>query len=219
MASKKKKPEQKANDFGKIKQGTNRKEGDISKTKSNTEPFVKEREQYLQKEYKILTEHMNTYLKRVDHFLWENEFLDKEAQKILEDSKAYMTYISKHTQKCQNAIITLNDQNHFDLAQVRKQKEELISQYTAKAKEVRNQLMEMETKYSLMNKEVEDLQPFKDLQLEQLSRIKELEKELLVTKIQHSEQMHKDILWLLLGHVGTSCCVCTHWRLGLLKVC
>ncbi|XP_067416138.1 coiled-coil domain-containing protein 166 [Emydura macquarii macquarii] len=191
MASKKKKQEQKAKDFGKSKQGTNRKEGDISKARSSTEPFVKEREQYLQEEYKILTEHVNMYMKRVDHFLWENEFLDKEAQKIQEDSKAYVTYITKHTQKCQNAIITLNDQNHFDLAQVRKQKEELTSQYTDKQKEVRNQLMEMETKHSLMNKEVEDLQPFKDLQLEQLSRIKELEKELLITKIQHSEQMHK----------------------------
>ncbi|XP_007061484.2 LOW QUALITY PROTEIN: coiled-coil domain-containing protein 166 [Chelonia mydas] len=191
MASKKEKPEQKAEDFEKSKQGANRKEDDISKARSSTEPFVKEREQYLEKEYKILTEHVHMYMKRVEHFLWENEFLDKEAQKIREDSKAYMTYISKHTQKHQNAIITLNNQNHFDLAQVRKQKEELISQYTAKEKEVRNQLMEMETKYSLMNKEVEDLQPFKDLQLEQLSRIKELEKELLVTKIQHSEQMHK----------------------------
>ncbi|XP_074841640.1 coiled-coil domain-containing protein 166 [Carettochelys insculpta] len=185
------KPEQKSKGFGENKQGTSRNEGDKSKTRSSTELFVKEREQYLQKEYKILTEHVNMYMKRVEHFLSENEFLDKEAQKIQEDSKAYVTHIGKHTQKRQNAIITLNDQNHFDLAQIQEQKEKLMSQHTDKEKEVRNQLIEMETKYSLINKEVEDLQPFKDLQLEQLSRIKELERELLLTKIQHSEQMHK----------------------------
>uniref|UniRef100_A0A8C8S583 DUF4515 domain-containing protein n=1 Tax=Pelusios castaneus TaxID=367368 RepID=A0A8C8S583_9SAUR len=187
-------------------QAVKKRKGDLSKARSSTEPFVIEREQYLQKEYRILTEHMNMYMKRVEHFLWENEFLDKEALKIREDSKAYVTYITKHTQKCQNAIITLNDQNHFDLTQVQKQKEELISQYTDKEKEVRKQLMEMETKYSLMNKEVEDLQLFKDLQLEQLSRIKELEKELL------------DTMWLLLGDIVIPCCICTLYRLEQLSL-
>ncbi|KAL8181382.1 UNVERIFIED_CONTAM: hypothetical protein K2H54_000243 [Gekko kuhli] len=150
-----------------------------------------EREKYLQKEYAILTEHVDTYTQRVQHFQGENEFLDKEAQQIRENNKAYLSYLNKRTIRCQTAIVTLNDQNRSDLAQVRKQREQLISQYTDKEKEVKSQLIEMETKYSLMNKEVEELQPFKELQLEQLSRIRELEKELLAMKIQHSEQMHK----------------------------
>ena len=69
--------------------------------------------------------------------------------------------------------------------------DELTSQYRDKEKEVRSQLIEMETKYSLMNKEVEELKPFKELQSDQLTRIRELEKELLAMKIHHSEQMHK----------------------------
>ncbi|XP_077207343.1 coiled-coil domain-containing protein 166 [Paroedura picta] len=154
-------------------------------------PYVSEREQYLQKEYAILTEHVETYTQRVKHFQGENAFLDKEAQQIRENNKAYLSYLNKRTLRCQTAIVTLNDQNRSDLAQVRKQKEQLISQYTDKEKEVKSQLIEMETKYSLMNKEVEELQPFKELQVEQLSRIRELEKELLAMKIQHSEQMHK----------------------------
>ncbi|XP_053110622.1 coiled-coil domain-containing protein 166-like [Hemicordylus capensis] len=157
-----------------------------------TGPLVSERrrEHHLHKECGTLAEHIDTYTQRVEHFQGENEFLDKEAQQIRENSKAYLAYLAKRTLRCQDTIITLNDQNRSDLAQVRKQKEELTSQYTDKEKEVRCQLIEMETKYSLMNREVEELQPFKELQSEQLTRIRELEKELLALKIQHSEQMH-----------------------------
>ncbi|KFQ73149.1 Coiled-coil domain-containing protein 166, partial [Phoenicopterus ruber ruber] len=193
MASKTKQMKQDTMRAGKNKPGVRTKNGDISKGINDMEILVKERKSYLQKEYEILTEHMNTYMGRVEHFLQENKFLEKEAQRNQEESNAYLSYITKHSQKCQNLIITLNDQNHTDLSQVWKEKEKLISQYTEKEKEVRSYLMNMETKYSLMNKEVEDLQPFKhrSVQLEQTKKIKELEKELLVTKIQHSDEMHE----------------------------
>ncbi|NXK26905.1 CC166 protein, partial [Arenaria interpres] len=178
---------------GKNKQEVKTKNGDTSKEKNNTEILVEERKSYLQKEDKILTEHLNTYMGRVEHFLQENKFLEKEAQRNRDEGNVYLSYLTKHNQKCQNLIITLNEQNHTDLSQVWTQKEKLISQYTEKEKELRNSLMNMETKYSLMNKEVEDLQPFKDpsFRQEQAKKIKELEKELLVTKIQHSDEMHK----------------------------
>uniref|UniRef100_A0A8C4UDF2 DUF4515 domain-containing protein n=1 Tax=Falco tinnunculus TaxID=100819 RepID=A0A8C4UDF2_FALTI len=112
---------------------------------TDMEILVKERKLYLQKEYKILTEHMNTYTGRLDHFLQENKFLEKEVQRNQEENKAYLSYIRKHNQKCQNLIITLNDQNHTDLSQVRMQKEKLISEYTEKEKEVRSSLMNVET--------------------------------------------------------------------------
>ncbi|EOA96696.1 hypothetical protein Anapl_13728, partial [Anas platyrhynchos] len=191
MASVTKQIKQDTTGGGKNKQGVRTKNGDISKGISDMETLVKERKSYLQKEYKILTEHMNTYMGKVEYFLQENKFLEEEARRNREESNIYLSYITKHSQKCQNLIITLNDQNQIDLSQVWMQKEKLISQYTEKEKEVKTSLMNMEEKYSLMNKEVEDLQPFKDLQLEQIKKIKELEKELLVTKIQHSEQMHK----------------------------
>ncbi|NWH45187.1 CC166 protein, partial [Fregata magnificens] len=193
MASKTKQMKQDTMRAGKNKPGIRTKNGDTSKGISDMEILVKERKSHLQKEYKILTEHMNTYMGRVEHFLQENKFLEKEAQRNQEENNAYLSYITKHSQKCQNLIITLNDQNYTDLSQVWVQKEKLISQYTEKEKELRSSLLNMETKYSLMNKEVEDLQPFKDpsVQLEQMKKIKELEKELLVTKIQHSDEMHK----------------------------
>ncbi|XP_074942357.1 coiled-coil domain-containing protein 166 [Phalacrocorax aristotelis] len=193
MAPKAKQMKQDAVRAGKNKPGVGTKNGDTSKGINDIEILVKERKLYLQKECKILTEQMNAYMGRMEHFLQENKFLEKEAQQNQEENNAYLSYITKHSQKCQNLIITLNDQNHTDLSQVWMQKEKLISEYTEKEKEVRSALINMETKYSLMNKEVEDLQPFKDpsVQLEQTKKIKELEKELLATKIQHSDEMHK----------------------------
>ncbi|NWX43321.1 CC166 protein, partial [Steatornis caripensis] len=193
MASKTKQMKQDTMRAGQNQQGVTTKNGDISKEVSDKEALVEDRKSYLQKEYKVLTEHMNTYMGRVKHLLQENKFLEKEAQRNREESNIYLSYLRKHKQKCQNLIITLNDQNRTDLSQVQTQKEELISQYTEKEKEVSSSLMDMETKYSLMSKEVEDLQPFKyaSVQLEQTKKIKELEKELLVTKIQHADEMHK----------------------------
>ncbi|XP_065686624.2 coiled-coil domain-containing protein 166 [Patagioenas fasciata] len=177
---------------GKNKQGVTTKNGDVSQEISDMEALVSERKLYLQKEYKTLTDHVNAYMGTVEHFLQENKFLEKEAKQNEEESNAYLSYITKHSQKCQNMIITLNDQNHTDLSQVQKEKEELISQYTEKEKEVRSRLTNVETKYSVMSKELEDLQPFRapSLQLEQRKRIKELEKELLVTKVWYADQMH-----------------------------
>lgn len=150
-----------------------------------------EQEQYLLKEHAILTEHINTYIQRTEQFQEKNEFLNKEAQDIRENSKAYLAFLSKCTLRCQNATTTLNEKNCSDLAQVRKQKEQLISQYMDREKEVRFQLIELETKFSLMKKELKELQPVKELQTEQLICIRELEKTLLGMKIQHSEHMHK----------------------------
>ncbi|XP_062987465.1 coiled-coil domain-containing protein 166 [Elgaria multicarinata webbii] len=154
-------------------------------------PYVSEKELALQKEYATLTGHVETYAQRVQHFQWENDFLDKEAQQVREANKVYLSYITRRTVRCQNAIISLNDQNRSDLAQIRQQKAALTSQYKEKEKEVRWQLMEREAQLSLVNKEMEAMQPWQELQREQLARIRELEKELLVMKIQHAEQMHK----------------------------
>ncbi|NWI67279.1 CC166 protein, partial [Todus mexicanus] len=190
MASKTKQMKQDTTQAGKNKQGVKTKSENISEVLSDMEILAQERKSYLQKEYKILTEHMNIYMGKVEHFLRENKFLEKEAQQNQEESSTYLSYIAKHSQKCQNLLTTLNDQNHSDLSQVCVQKEKLITEYTEKEDEVRSNLRSMETKYSLMNKEVEDLQLFQEQQ-EQTKKIRDLERELLVTKIQHSDKMRK----------------------------
>ncbi|NWH80656.1 CC166 protein, partial [Piaya cayana] len=193
MASTTKQMKQDTTRTGKDKQGARTKNEDQSKGTSDMEVLAQERKSYLQKEYKILTDLMNTYMGRVESLLQENKFLEKEGKRNQEESNTYLSYATKRRQKCQNLVITLNDQNHIDLSKVQNEKEKLVSQCAAKEEEVRRALKEVETKFSLMNTEVEDLQRLfgPSIQLERMKRIKELEKELLVTKIECAEQMHK----------------------------
>ncbi|NXX99751.1 CC166 protein, partial [Centropus bengalensis] len=193
MASKTKQMKQDTTRAGKDKQGAGTKNEDQSKVTSEMDVLAQERKLYLQKEYKILSELMNVYIGRVEQLLQKKKLLEKEAEQNQKGRNAYLSYTKKRSQKCQNLIITLNDQNHTDLSQVCKEKEELISQCAAKEQEVRSALVEVERKFSLMNKEVEDLQRLigPSTQLERAKRIKELEKELLVTKVQQADQMHK----------------------------
>uniref|UniRef100_A0A8B9GBM0 Coiled-coil domain-containing protein 166 n=1 Tax=Amazona collaria TaxID=241587 RepID=A0A8B9GBM0_9PSIT len=145
MASKTKQKKQDNTRAGKKKQEITTKNGGTPKGVSDMEILSQERKSYLQKEYKVVTEHMNTYMGRMEYFLQENKFLEKEAKQNQEEGNAYLSYIKKHSQKCQDLIITLNDQNHADLSEVGMQKEKLISQYTEKEKDVRSDLMNMES--------------------------------------------------------------------------
>uniref|UniRef100_A0A8D2LCW0 DUF4515 domain-containing protein n=1 Tax=Varanus komodoensis TaxID=61221 RepID=A0A8D2LCW0_VARKO len=135
-------------------------------------PSVGKKELYLQKEHAALTEHVNVCAQRARQFQWESEFLDKEAQQIRETSKVYLSYLTRRTVRRQNAIVSLNDQNRVDLARIKQQKAELVAQYTEREKAVRHQLLERETKLRLISKEAEAMQAWRELQLEQLTRIR-----------------------------------------------
>ncbi|NXU56928.1 CC166 protein, partial [Turnix velox] len=175
---------------GKNKQEAKSKSGETSQGMSDMEMLVQERKLYLQEENKTLSEHLETYMGRVEHFLQENKFLEREAQQNRDEGNAYLSYLARHNQKCQDLIITLNEQNHSDLSGVWAQKEKLISEYTEKEQELRGSLTDVETKFTRLSEEVEDLKLFQD-PAKQMNKIKELEKELLATKVQQADEMHK----------------------------
>ncbi|XP_051821192.1 coiled-coil domain-containing protein 166 [Antechinus flavipes] len=156
-----------------------------------TEPVLSERYQFLQREYAALTEQLETYEKRVQNILWENDFLDREAAQLREENRQYAAYMSSRAQRCANIIITLDAQNRADLAQVHFQQEELTTLYQGREGAVRSQLTEMEARSANMAYQVERLQPFKELQLEQLARIKTLERELLHLRVEHTQLLHR----------------------------
>nr|XP_008121471.2 PREDICTED: coiled-coil domain-containing protein 166-like [Anolis carolinensis] len=99
--------------------------------------------------------------------------------------------MTRRNLRCQNAIISLNDQNRWDMAQIRKEKAVLVARYTVTEREVREELLRLEMRLSLLCKDLEALRPWQELQQEQLARIRELEKELLAMKVHHAEQMHR----------------------------
>ncbi|XP_030051392.1 coiled-coil domain-containing protein 121 [Microcaecilia unicolor] len=148
-----------------------------------------EKEALLQQEYDKLTAEFECLRKKMDLLRNENEFLQKEAQQIRVDSQEYMSYMSKRTQKRQSAIITLSDQNKKELEKIEKQKEELQFQFRAKEEELRKNLLQKESELLRINKDIADLQSVKDLQQEQQSRIKELEREVMASRGKHIQNL------------------------------
>ncbi|KAB1258121.1 Coiled-coil domain-containing protein 166 [Camelus dromedarius] len=147
------------------------------------EPPLSERAQYLQREYKLLSEQLDACEQRVDQMLQENAFLDREALRLREENRLYASYVSARAQRCANAIVRLDEQNRVDLTLIHWQREELASLYRGREDGVRAQLLETEARAARMAQQ--------ELQLEQLARIRALERELLHMRVEHTQLLHR----------------------------
>lgn len=184
-------------------------------------PPLSEHAQYLQREYKLLSEQLDACQEHVDQVLQENAFLDDEALRLREENRLYASYMSTRAQRCAHAVIRLDEQNLVDLTQVHWQRTELASLYHEREDGVRAQLLEMEARAAQMAQQVQELQPYKvstrahgkarrgpgglgarhtqaltrtapqELQLEQLARIRTLERELLHMRVEHTQLLHR----------------------------
>ncbi|KAH0518741.1 Coiled-coil domain-containing protein 166 [Microtus ochrogaster] len=152
-------------------------------TGENAEVPLSERAQYLQREYSLLSEKLVSCEQRVDEVLQNNKFLNSEALRLRDENRLYASYVSAHTQRCANTIVRLEDQNRVDLAQIRWQRAELASLYQGRENGVRAQLLEMKTRAENMTQQ--------ELQLEQLARIRTLERELLHMRVEHTQLLHR----------------------------
>ncbi|XP_036137112.1 coiled-coil domain-containing protein 166 [Molossus molossus] len=155
------------------------------------EPPLSERAQYLQREYKLLSEQLDACEGRVDLVLRENAFLNAEALRLREENRLYASYVSNRAQRCPKAIVRLEEQNRVDLTQIHGQRADLESLYRGRENGVRAQLLDMEARAAQMAQQVQELQPYKELQLEQLARIRTLERELLHMRVEHTQLLHR----------------------------
>ncbi|XP_039947307.1 coiled-coil domain-containing protein 166 [Hirundo rustica] len=169
---------------------TRGKDGEAAEEESDTEDPVQEWRAYLQEEGRILTRHLDTYLGRAEQLLQGNKRLEKEAQDTQEQSRSYESCGAKLGQDPPDTVITLNERNRRDLAQVQAQKEELIPRYEGKEREVRSALKDTEAEASLLDTQLEELEPYKEQKVQAEQKVKALEKELRVTRIRCAEETH-----------------------------
>lgn len=127
----------------------------------SAEQPLSERAQYLQREYAMLSESLVACEQRIDEVLQDNAFLNNEAQRLREENRLYVGYVSAHALRCANAIVRVEDQNRTDLAQIRWQRAELASFYHGREDGVRAQLQEMKKRAESMTQQVQELQPYK----------------------------------------------------------
>ncbi|NXS03856.1 CC166 protein, partial [Oxylabes madagascariensis] len=166
------------------------KDEEAPKETSDTEDPVQERKLFLQEECSILTQHLDTYLGRAEQLLHGSKRLEKEAQATQQQSQSYLACAAKLRQDPPHMIITLNDQNRQDLAQIQAQKDELLPRYAGKEQEVRSALKDTEAEASLLDTELQELEPYKEQKVQAEQKVKALEKELRVTRIRCAEETH-----------------------------
>ncbi|XP_054564360.1 coiled-coil domain-containing protein 166 isoform X2 [Eptesicus fuscus] len=154
-----------------------------SRPAEGAEARLSERAQYLLREYRLLTQQLDAYEQCVDQVLQDNILLDGEALRLRDENRFYATYVSAHAQRCANATVRLEEQNRVDLAQIHSQRADLEALYHGREDGVRAQLQEMEARAAHMARQ--------ELQLEQLARIRTLERELLHMRVEHTQLLHR----------------------------
>jgi len=182
-------PPKKGKKKGKKGKGKGKKKDD-KLSEGEGEEFV-DKETLLTQELEQLTNELDDLKKQVDDLRQENDWLQQEAQKVRTESHEYMSYMDKKTSKRQTTIISLSDHNQKEINDIRDQKRIMLEDYDKKKNSLRAILMEKENLMSKTRQELDDLQEFKSLQQEQLGRIKELEKEVMVMRGKHSDAIQQ----------------------------
>ncbi|CAL1543370.1 unnamed protein product [Lymnaea stagnalis] len=166
--------------------------GDQSKA-----PEPTEKEVLLQAELEKVTLQLEAAKFTVEDLKQENEWLQNEAQKIRIESHEYMSYMEKKTSKRQTTIITLSDHNKQEIRNLQIQRQNMEDEFDEKKRALENLLLQKQHLLEKANQELNDLQEYKDLQSDQLNKIKELEQEVVKMRAHHTtcvQQMKSDFL-------------------------
>uniref|UniRef100_A0A8C4RT46 DUF4515 domain-containing protein n=1 Tax=Erpetoichthys calabaricus TaxID=27687 RepID=A0A8C4RT46_ERPCA len=148
-----------------------------------------EKEAIMKKEYEQLSEHLEELKLKAENLRHENEFLQEEVRQTQLENQECASYMSKSTQKRQNIIITLSDQNQQQMMEIQKKTEAIQAQFMEARDELASKILQKENELAKLTKEIEALREFKLLQQEQLSRIAELEKEVMQMRGQHCQRL------------------------------
>lgn len=183
------------------KKGKGKKKGKGEDTPAEPEkpktPEPTEKEILLKAELEQVTLQLEKDKQTVDELKQENEWLQNEAQKIRIESHEYMSYMEKKTSKRQTTIITLSDHNKQEIRNIQLQRQNMEEDFDERKKALENLLLEKQHLLEKTNQELGDLQEYKDLQTDQLNKIRELERQVMQMRAHHTEriqQMKSDFL-------------------------
>ena len=150
-----------------------------------------ERELLLTKQLEDVTTELKTTRERVDGLKQENEFLHQEAQQIRVETHEYLNYVSKKTQKRQDAVISLSDRNAEKISEIQAKKEEAIAKYNAEREKLGAVILSKESELTNIQNELAELHEFQVLQREQKGEISTLEKKMSEIRIKHNEAVQR----------------------------
>ncbi|XP_078609868.1 coiled-coil domain-containing protein 166-like [Branchiostoma floridae x Branchiostoma japonicum] len=154
-------------------------------------PEGEDREELLAKQLQSVNDELAEKKRRVEELRKENEWLQQEAHQTRVESHEYMSYMAKKTHKRQSTIVSLSDQNQKEIEKLQQEKSEVLAEYEQKKAGLRQLLLERENELAKTKKELQELDEFKKLQADQISRIKDLEREVLKMRGVHSDTLQQ----------------------------
>lgn len=149
-------------------------------------PEPTDKEVMLQEELDKVTKDLEDAKIRVEDLRKENEWLQQEAQKVRIESHEYMSYMEKKTSKRQTTIITLSDHNKQEIRNIQLQRQVMEEEFDEKKKALEALLLEKQHLLEKTNQELADLQEYKNLQTEQLTKIRDLERQVSEMRAHHT---------------------------------
>lgn len=153
-------------------------------------PEPTEKELLLQAELSALTKELDSTKVKVEDLRKENEWLQQEAQKVRIESHEYMSYMEKKTSRRQTTIITLSDYNREEIRNIQLQRQIMEEEFDEKKKALEAVLLEKQHLVEKTHQNLDDLQEYKNLQTEQLTRIKDLERQVYEMRSHHTKRIH-----------------------------
>lgn len=160
-------------------------------------PEPTEKEILLQEELNTVTAELENAKKKVEDLRKDNEWLQQEAQKVRIESHEYMSYMEKKTSKRQTSIVTLSDHNKQEIRNIQLQRQVMEEEFDEKKKALEALLLEKQHLLEKTNQELNDLQEYKNLQTEQLTKIRDLERQVNEMRAHHThtiQQLKADFL-------------------------
>lgn len=100
-----------------------------------------------------------------------------------------MSYMNKKASMRQNSIITLSDQNRKEIEEIQSQKEKVIKDFEEKKEMLKLALIEKQHSLTKINKELENMNEFKQLKIQQTDEIQSLEDEIKKLRAQQQKEI------------------------------
>ncbi|KAK7112122.1 coiled-coil domain-containing protein 166-like [Littorina saxatilis] len=150
-------------------------------------PEPTEKEVLLQDELNKVTQDLEDAKTKVGDLRNENEWLLQEAQKVRIESHEYMSYMEKKTSKRQTTIVTLSDHNKQEIRNIQLQRQVMEEEFDEKRRALEAFLLEKQHLLEKTKQELNDLQEYKNLQIDQLTKIKDLERQVHEMRAHHTQ--------------------------------
>ncbi|XP_013786073.1 myosin heavy chain, skeletal muscle-like [Limulus polyphemus] len=137
-----------------------------------------EKEKLLEQQLTTAQQTLASLKAKVKDLREENDFLNKEAERIKNDTEEYNKYIEEATEKQQMKAVELFDEYYSKIKEAKAKKEEIIQSHEEQKSELKRTLIEKESILAQMKLLLADLEPYQQLEESQTARIKQLENEI-----------------------------------------